>query len=80
MESSTGLKKRLGIISYIAVFLAVEMIFGYFILESRRLFWESSMEHGSYLAQAQMEKIEFSFLDNNPSNFISKGSSTWSGS
>lgn len=58
MESSTGLKKRLGIISYIAVFLAVEMIFGYFILESRRLFWESSMEHGSYLAQAQMEKIE----------------------
>lgn len=38
MEPRTGLKKRLGIISYIAVFLVVEMIFGYFILESRRLF------------------------------------------
>lgn len=58
MEPRTGLKKRLGIISYIAVFLVVEMIFGYFILESRRLFWENSMKHGSYLAQAQIEKIE----------------------
>lgn len=58
MESSTGLKKRLGIISYIAVFLVVEMVFGYFILESRNLFLENSIRHGGYLAQAQMEKIE----------------------
>lgn len=58
MESSTGLKKRLGIISYIAVFLTVEMIFGYFILKSRSLLWENSIKHGGYLAQAQMEKIE----------------------
>ena len=58
MDSSTGLKKRLGIISYITVFLVVEMIFGYFILESRRLFLANSIKHGGYLAQAQVEKIE----------------------
>lgn len=58
MESSTGLKKKLGIISYITVFLVVEMIFGYFILESRRLFLANSIKHGGYLAQAQIEKME----------------------
>ena len=38
--------------------LVVEMVFGYFILESRQLFWENSVKHGGYLAQAQTEKIE----------------------
>lgn len=63
MDSSTGLKKRLGIISYITVFLVVEMIFGYFILESRRLFLANSIKHGGYLAQAQIEKIETQMQD-----------------
>lgn len=58
MESSTVLKKRFGIILYIAAFLVVEMVFGYFILESRRIFLENSIKNGSYLAQAQTEKIE----------------------
>lgn len=58
MEPSAGLKKRLGIFLYIAVFLVVEVVFGYFILKSRNIFLENSIEHGSYLAQAQTEKIE----------------------
>ena len=58
MESSTSLKKRLGIISYMSVFLVVELVFGYFILESRNIFVENSIKHGGYLAQAQAEKIE----------------------
>ncbi len=58
MESSAGLKKRLGIILYVTVFLVVEVIFGCFILESRRFILENSIKHGGYLAQAQMEKIE----------------------
>ena len=58
METSAGLKKRLGIILYVTVFLVVEVIFGYFILESRNLFLKNSIKHGGYLAQAQIEKIE----------------------
>lgn len=45
-------------IMYIALFLIVELVFGYFILESRHVFVENSIKHGSYLAQAQVEKIE----------------------
>ena len=56
MEASAGLKKRLGMILYIAVFLVVEIVFGYFILESRNLFVETSIKDGGYLAQAQTEK------------------------
>ena len=58
MESGAGLKKRLGIVFYIAVFLVVEMLFGYFILQSRSIFVKNSMKQGGYLAQAQTEKIE----------------------
>ena len=39
-------------------FLVVEIVFGYFILESRKLFIQSSIKDGCYLAQAQTEKIE----------------------
>lgn len=58
MEASARFKKRLGVILYIAVFLVVEIVFGYFILESRKLFVKNSIKDGGYLAQAQTEKIE----------------------
>ena len=58
MDVNTGWKKRLGIITYISAFLVIEVIFGYFILESRSLFVENSIKHGSYLAQTQIEKLE----------------------
>lgn len=58
METSAGLKKRFGLILYVAVFLVVESVFGYFILESRNLFVENTIKDGRYLAQAQVEKIE----------------------
>lgn len=38
--------------------MVVEIVFGYFILESRNLFVETSIKDGGYLAQAQTEKIE----------------------
>ena len=58
MEAYAGWKKRLGVFFYIGIFLVLEVIFGYFILESRSLFIENSIKDGSYLAQAQTEKIE----------------------
>ena len=58
METSAGLKKRLGLILYVTVFLVLELVFGYFLLESRSLFVESTIRDGSYLAQTQVEKIE----------------------
>lgn len=58
METSAGLKKRIGLILYITVFLVLEVVFGYFLLESRSLFVESTIRDGSYLAQTQVEKIE----------------------
>lgn len=58
METSAGLKKRFGLILYVAVFLVVEMVFGYFILKSRNLFVENTIKDGGYLAQAQAEKIQ----------------------
>lgn len=58
MESGFGLKKRLGLVLYVSIFLVVEMVFGYFILESRNIFVKNSIKHGGYLAQAQTEKIE----------------------
>ena len=58
MEAGTGFKKRAGVILYIAVFLVIEIVFGYFIVESRSIFMENSIKHGGYLAQAQTEKIE----------------------
>lgn len=58
MNVSAGLKKRVSVILYIATFLVMEVVFGYFLLESRHLFMENSVKHGSYLAQAQIEKIE----------------------
>ena len=58
METSAGLKKRIGLILYITVFLVLEVVFGYFLLESRSLFMESTIRDGSYLAQTQVEKIE----------------------
>lgn len=58
MEISAEFKKRFRIFLYIAAFIAVEIVFGYFTLESRNLFLENSIKYGSYLAQAQTEKIE----------------------
>ena len=58
MEIGVGLKKRFGLSIYIAIFLVIEMVFGYFILESRNLFVKSTIQDGCYLAQAQAEKIE----------------------
>lgn len=58
METSAGLKKRLGLISYVTVFWVLEIVFGYFLLEFRSLFIESTIRDGSYLAQTQVEKIE----------------------
>lgn len=58
MEYGACLKKRLGIILYIAGFFVIEIVFGYFILQSRNIVMKTSIKHGGYLAQAQMEKIE----------------------
>lgn len=58
MESGFVLKKRLGLVLYVSIFLIVEMVFGYFTLESRNIFVKNSIKHGGYLAQAQTEKIE----------------------
>lgn len=58
METSAGLKKRLGLILYIVIFLVIELVFGYFILKSRHLFVENTIKDGGYLAQAQAEKIQ----------------------
>lgn len=38
-EAGTGFKKRAGVILYIAVFLVIEIVFGYFIVESRSNFY-----------------------------------------
>lgn len=51
-------KKRFKILLYIAIFIVVELVFGYFTLESRNLFVENSIKYGGYLAQAQTDKIE----------------------
>ena len=58
METNAGFRKKLGLILYITVFLVLEVVFGYFLLESRSLFVESTIRDGSYLAQTQVEKIE----------------------
>lgn len=58
MEISVGLRKRFGLSIYIAIFLIIELVFGYFILESRNLFVENTIQDGCYLAQAQSEKIQ----------------------
>lgn len=58
METNAGFRKRLGLILYVTVFLVLEVVFGYFLLESRSLFMESTIRDGSYLAQTQVEKIE----------------------
>lgn len=36
----------------------LEIVFGYYLLESHSLFVESTIRDGSYLAQMQVEKIE----------------------
>lgn len=58
METNAGFRKKLGLILYVTVFLVLEVVFGYFLLESRSLFVESTIRDGSYLAQTQVEKIE----------------------
>ena len=58
METNAGFRKRLGLILYVTVFLVLEIVFGYFLLESRSLFVESTIRDGSYLAQTKVEKIE----------------------
>lgn len=58
MATSLGLKERLGLIIYITAFLVLEIVFGYYLLESYSLFVESTIRDGSYLAQMQVEKIE----------------------
>ena len=51
MATSLGLKERLGLIIYITAFLVLEIVFGYYLLESPSLFVESTIRDGSYLAQ-----------------------------
>lgn len=58
MKASSGLKKRIGIIIYIALFLVVELVFGYFMLKARHIFMENSFINGNYMAQTQVEKLE----------------------
>lgn len=58
MEISNGFKKKFRITLYIIIFIAVEIVFGYFTLKSRNLFLSNSVNYGSYLAQAQTDKIE----------------------
>ena len=58
MEISSGFKKKFRITLYIIIFIAVEIVFGYFTLKSRNLFLSNSVNYGSYLAQAQTDKIE----------------------
>ena len=58
METNAGFRKKLGLILYVTVFLVLEVVFGYFLLESRSLFVESTIRDGSYLAQTQVEKTE----------------------
>lgn len=57
MEISSGFKKKFRITLYIIIFIAVEIVFGYFTLKSRNLFLSNSVNYGSYLAQAQTDKI-----------------------
>ena len=52
------LLKKIRITLYIVTLLIVEIVFGYFTLESRNLFLDNSINYGSYLAQAQTDKIE----------------------
>ena len=58
MKASSELKKRSVIILCIAVFVVVELVFGYFILEARHIFMENSIRNGNDMAQTQVEKIE----------------------
>lgn len=52
------MKKNAGLICYLSLFLIVEFIFGYFILETRSIFLEKTVQTGQYLAQSYVEKIE----------------------
>lgn len=57
MATSLGLKEiRINYIYY--GLLVLEIVFGYYLLESHSLFVESTIRDGSYLAQMQVEKIE----------------------
>lgn len=58
MTTNTGWKKKLGIILYVVGFLILEIVFGYFIVESRNIFMKNSIQYGSYLAQTQVKQIE----------------------
>lgn len=58
MKLNSELKKRFTIIIYIALFVVVELVFGYFMLEARHVFMDNSVNNGKYMAQAQVEKIE----------------------
>lgn len=51
------MKKNLGLICYLSVFLIVEFLFGYFILETRSIFLEKTVQSGEYLSQSYVEKI-----------------------
>ena len=46
MEISSGFKKKFRITLYIIIFIAVEIVFGYFTLKSRNLFLNNSVNYG----------------------------------
>ncbi len=58
MNPSSEFKKRSILILYISLFVVVEVVFGYFMFEARRVFMENSIQNGKYMAQTQVEKIE----------------------
>lgn len=62
-ELRTKMKKTVGLICYISVFLIVEFLFGYFILETRRIFLEKTAQTGQFLAQSYVEKIDTQLSD-----------------
>ena len=57
------MKKTVGLICYISVFLIVEFLFGYFILETRRIFLDKTAQTGQFLAQSYVEKIDTQLSD-----------------
>lgn len=57
------MKRNMGLICYISVFLIVEFLFGYFILETRRIFLDKTAQTGQFLAQSYVEKIDIQLDD-----------------
>ena len=56
MEAGTGFKKRAGVILYIAVFLVIEIVFGYFIVESEAFLWKTPLSMGAIWPRHKRKK------------------------